>query len=70
MQLGELIKQLQEYQKSWTDDTEVWIDFDAPYSYAVDEVIEDDGVDGIVLRTHPFGYMIDDEEDSDDFEVE
>lgn len=70
MQLGVLICQLQEMQKQWTDDTEVYIDFDAPYCYAIDEVTEDEVVDAIILHTHPFGINADaDAEDNNDFEV-
>ena len=54
MTLGETITRLQELQKSWTDDTDVFIHADLPLMYALQEVYEDEDSDCIVLATHPF----------------
>ena len=54
MNLGELSKWVKQMQMSWTDDTDIYVNIDAPYMYAIVDAYEDDEQDCLVIATHPF----------------
>ena len=58
MKLGDLAKWVKDKQEVWTDDTEVYVNFDAPYMYSITEAYEDEDNDCLVLATHPFQEVI------------
>lgn len=65
MQLGQLAEAINKLRNEWTDDTEVYIDFDCPRCYSLDEVEGNDELDLVLLHTHPFSDEVDDEETDD-----
>lgn len=58
MKLGDLAKWIKDKQEVWTDDTEVYVNLDAPYMYSITEAYEDEDNDCLVLATHPFQEVI------------